>query len=237
MPPVANPNPDRARRADAPATPAAPEPTRVEDLPRAVAPTTTITLAPAQAPAAAAHALTTPRPSPAAPTGVFGIMPIRATGLQQSSQSAERKRTASVVRDDPAWQCVEITDETDAHSPRWKCLGCGAFRSGGATRIVDHVLGRKGSAKCSGTDETFLSNVEKVKKNETAKESKKAHKKAIVAVNASAAGAVVTRPADQPPLSFGTSLVDSCDNAIAELLFTHAISRRLSLIIPNSRIR
>ena len=129
-----------------------------------------------------------------------------------------------MVRDDPAWQCVEITDETDAHSPRWKCLGCGAFRSGGATRIVDHVLGRKGSAKCSGTDETFLSNVEKVKKNETAKESKKAHKKAIVAVNASAAGAVVTRPADQPPLSFGTSLVDSCDNAIAELFYACNIS-------------
>ena len=97
MPPASNPNPDRARRAHAPA-PSAPAPTRDEGLPEAVAPTTTVT-APAPAPAAAAaNAVAVPRPSPAAPTGIFGIMPVRATGLQQR-QVVERKRTASVVRD------------------------------------------------------------------------------------------------------------------------------------------
>ena len=51
MPPVSNPNPDRAGRANARAAPAAPEPTRDEDLPHAIAPTTTVV--PSPAPAAA----------------------------------------------------------------------------------------------------------------------------------------------------------------------------------------
>ena len=71
-------------------------------------------------------------------SGVFGIMPVRATGLQQP-QSSDHKRTASVFREDPAWQCVEIKDETDSHQPRWQCVGCKAFLTGGATRIADHL--------------------------------------------------------------------------------------------------
>ena len=54
-------------------------------------------------------------------------MPSRATGLQQP-QVAERKRTVDARHDDPAWQCVEITEDTG--NPRWICLGCGEGRSG-----------------------------------------------------------------------------------------------------------
>ena len=72
-------------------------------------------------------------------SGVFGIMPARTTGLQQL-QSSDRKRTACVLRADPAWQCVEIKDETNPHQPRWQCLGCKAVLTGGATKIVDHLL-------------------------------------------------------------------------------------------------
>ena len=129
---VTNPNPDRARRAAAPA-PAADGPTQ------AVAPTTAVI--PAPAPAAAA----TPRVAATA-TGVFGIMPARATGLQQT-QVSERKRTVDARHDDPAWQCVEITEDTN--NPRWRCLGCGEGRSGSATKVVDHLLGRNRTAACN----------------------------------------------------------------------------------------
>ena len=58
-----------------------------------------------------------------------------------------------------------ITDEEDAHSPRWKCLGCGEFKSGGAGRITNHLLGLNGSKKCSGTigDDVFKAALDKVK--------------------------------------------------------------------------
>ena len=139
--PQTNPNPDRASRSAA--APAATAPAAaIVTFVSAAAPAAIIAAAPAAAPATIALA---PAPAAAlarapAPAAVFGIMPVRATGLQQPQN--ERKRTASVVRDDPAWKCVEITDETDAHQLRWRCLGCGKFLSGGATRVADHVLGR-----------------------------------------------------------------------------------------------
>ena len=48
-------------------------------------------------------------------SGVFGIMPVRNTGLQQQQQplsrhrdSHKRKASHCIVREDPAWQCVQI---------------------------------------------------------------------------------------------------------------------------------
>ena len=133
---------------------------------------------------------------------VFGLMAVRATGLQQT-QSTGSKLAASVVREDPAWNCVEITDEEDVKNPRWRCRGCLNFYTGGATRVFDHVLGRGRSSKCAGTDAAFLALVDKVKVNERKKEQKKSQKHAVAAVNSAAAAsssssALVGRDTRQP---------------------------------------
>ena len=159
-------------------------------------------------------------------SGVFGIMPVRATGLQQP-QSSDRKRPASVVRDDPAWRCVEIKDETDSHQPRWQCVGCKAVHTGGAARIADHLLGRRRYARCIGTNDAFLAKVDEVRKNEAAKEKKKARKSAVIAVNAAASTssvavsekAVSEKGSKQPKINFNSANSDGCDAAIAELFF------------------
>ena len=118
MAPKANPNPDRARRGGdttLAVTAAAP----------AAAPTPAPTPAPRDMVAAPAAPLVTPTAAAPATSSkkVFGLMPVRATGLQQP-QPTGGKRTASVVREDVAWQCVEITDEEDPKNPRWRCRGC-----------------------------------------------------------------------------------------------------------------
>ena len=161
-------------------------------------------------------------------SGVFGIMPVRATGLQQP-QSSDRKRPASVVRDDPAWRCVEIKDETDSHQPRWQCVGCKAVLTGGAARIADHLLGRRRYARCIGTNDAFLAKVDEVRKNEAAKEKKKARKSAVIAVNAAASTssvavsekAVSEKGSKQPKINFNSANSDGCDAAIAELFYAY----------------
>jgi hypothetical protein len=219
MPPVANPNPDRARRASAELVAAAPA---VAD--QGIVTTT----APAPAPAlpvipavASSPALRTP----GAATGVFGIMPVRETGLARQQQT-ERKRTLTPQRDDPAWKCVTIIEEAD--QPRWQCGGCGAHRSGGATKIADHVLGIRGSAKCTGTDAAFLQIVDQVRASEGKKSEKKSQKSAVAAANSAAiTGAMVvgTKPKmQQSALSFTSSQAEACDAAIAELFYACNIS-------------
>jgi len=188
---VANPNPTRASRtADAAADAQAP-PAII------TAATSTTNIVGASPSAAAAAIVPAAEPAPAAApvvrAPVFNIMPARATGLQQT-QVAERKRTVDVRHDDPAWQCVEITEDTS--NPRWRCLGCGECRSGSATRVVDHLLGRNRAAACnlSTANDAFKAALAKVKESEGKKEQKKEHKKAVVAVNAAASkGAIVVQ--------------------------------------------
>jgi predicted transcriptional regulator len=209
-PKAANPNPDRARRSG----------------------DTTVAVA-TEAPAPAPHETTpagvvVPSPAAAAPArapGAFGLMPMRSTGLQQPQVGG--KRTASVVREDIGWQCVEITDNADSKNPRWKCRGCQNFYSGGVTKVIDHVLGRNRSTKCTGTDADFLALADKVKRSEAAKEQKKAQTQRIVNVNTAAELPVsnsggkltVARPSKQPVLNFNASHVDGCDAAIAEFFY------------------
>ena len=154
--PNPNPNPNRARRSA--------DELLMAVVPPAAAPAAALAVAAAPAVAAPAAA-----PAAAAPAGIFGIMPVRATGLQQP-QPMGNKRTATVVREDVSWQCVEVTDNTDSKNPRWRCRGCHNFYTGGATKVVDHVLGRSRSAKCVGNDADFLGIVDKVEteRDETA---------------------------------------------------------------------
>jgi len=225
MPTTANPNPDRARRGAGAGAPAA------------AAVVTTLQTASPAAPSAGATATVVPAvrvPPPAAATAqlapVFGHAAVRATGLEQSS--ASRKRHAVVQRVEVCWSCVEITDEEDAHQPRWRCLGCGEFKSGGANRISSHLLGANGSKKCSGAlgDEAFKANLQKVKKAAADKEVKKRIKSDVRLVNAAAAGegtssgAVLPRPAGQQGLNFALNHVEACDTAIAELFYACNIS-------------
>lgn len=219
----ANPNPDRARRGgDTTLAVAAAAPTPAPcGTALAAASAATLTVV---TPTAAAAA---PAPSPG---NIFGLMAVRATGLQQV-QPTGGKRAASVVREDTAWKCVEITDEEDVKNPRWRCRGCLTFHTGGATRVVDHVLGRNRSTKCTGTDAAFLTLVDKVRVSESKKEQRKAHKTAVIAVNNAAAGVIdvnspaassgklVSRPTGQPMINFNTSHAGGCDAAIAEFFY------------------
>ena len=215
MPPVANPNPGRARRSDsateaalATAVVATVQAEAVED------PAAALALAPAAAVAAP------PRPG----AGVFGLMPARQTGLMMQ-QAPERKRSATPQRDDPAWKCVTILDDANKLQPRWQCLGCGAQRTGGATKISDHLLGRSGSSQCVGSsDVSFINAVATLRDSEAGKAAKKAQKQAVVAVNHAAVTVGSQSRMLQPELSFMTSLGDACDAAIADFFFSCNIS-------------
>jgi predicted transcriptional regulator len=156
---------------------------------------------------------------------MFGLMAVRSTGLQQTRVTGG-KRAASVVREDVSWQCVEITDGEDPRNLRWRCRGCLTFHSGGATKVVDHLLGRSRSAKCTGTDAAFLALVDKVRMSETKKEQKKKQCQAVVAVNSAAAvNSSTSRSSSalalgkQPTLNFNTARRDGCDAAIAEFFY------------------
>eukprot|EP00967_Tisochrysis_lutea_P021132 scaffold24003_cov27-Tisochrysis_lutea.AAC.1 len=54
---------------------------------------------------------------------------------------AGRKRQQDAVRADPAWACVEIIDDSNAHQPRWRCGGCGVERTGGISVISLEMQG------------------------------------------------------------------------------------------------
>ena len=197
MPP-ANPNPDRARRATGseadvpptapvprPAPAQAPAPAPVEAAQSAILPGTTA-VAPAAAPAGAARTATG--------GGIFGLMPVRATGLTESS--AARKRTAAAVRDDPAWICVKIVDEEDIKAPRWQCLGCHEYKTGTATRVQQHLLGDGGMKACSQAhaDASWRAAFERVRASAADKRSKKSHKATVAAVNAAASSSSTPAP-------------------------------------------
>ena len=149
-------------------------------------------------------------------------MPSRASGLLQP-YVAERKRTVDARHEDPAWLCVQILEDTA--NPRWRCLGCGMNRSGGATKVVDHLLGLNRSLICNYAigDEAFKSNLEKVKKSQGNKEQKKAQKDAVAAVNKAATnssiGGVVVQHHQSIAVSFSHNQADNCDAAIAEFFF------------------
>ena len=165
---------------------------------------------------------------------MFGHSAVRATGLEQSS--VVRKRHAIVQRVEICWQCVEITNEEDAQQPRWRCLGCGEFKSGGATKISNHLLGEGGSKKCSQSlaDDAFKALLVKVKAVAAEKAVSKRTKGDVKLVNAaaagqepSAAGAMVARAARAPGqqgLTFDTNHAEACDAAIAELFYACNIS-------------
>ena len=134
---------------------------------------------------------------------------------------AERKRTVDARHDDPAWQCVEITEDTS--NPRWRCLGCGECRSGSATRVVDHLLGRNRAAACnlSMANDAFKAALAKAKESEGKKKQKKERKKAVVAVNAAASkGAIVVQQRQSIAVAFSQNHAENCDAAIAELFFS-----------------
>ena len=128
---------------------------------------------------------------------------------------------------EPCWECVQITDEEDASNPRWKCNGCGEFKSGGATRVANHLLGEGGSKKCSLVlaDDAFRAQVEKVMESAASKAARKHAKKQVALVNqAAGAGtssstAMIPRAANQPALSFGTNHAEACDKVIGELFY------------------
>ena len=75
----------------------------------------------------------------------------------------ERVRAATAVREGLSWACVTIAEGVDANAPLWRCHGCGLLRTSGGTRLVDHLLGRNNSAKCTGNAAEFLGRVDKVK--------------------------------------------------------------------------
>ena len=116
MPAVTNPNPDRARRGG-----------------NAAATTAMVARAAAsgeeEEPTAAIPAAMVVQSAPAAAT-TTQVAPVQSSlslvcGRQVLEQdSTARKRHATVQRADPCWQGVQITDEEDAHQPRWQCLGC-----------------------------------------------------------------------------------------------------------------
>lgn len=194
---------------------------------------------PAALVAAPPAAVQAPPPPPPPPSGdVFGIMPSRATGLVQP-YVAERKRTVDARHEDPAWLCVQILEDTA--NPRWRCLGCGMNRSGGATKVIDHLLGLNRSLICNYSigDEAFKSNLEKVKKSQGNKEQKKAQKVAVAAVNKAATDSSIDRVVvqhHQSPIAVSLShcQADNCDAAIAEF-FSRATSPLPWLITRNSR--
>uniref|UniRef100_A0A7S3W0L0 BED-type domain-containing protein n=1 Tax=Strombidinopsis acuminata TaxID=141414 RepID=A0A7S3W0L0_9SPIT len=126
---------------------------------------------------------------------LFGFLPTRPTGLSQPLLQG-RKRSAAAKRTHPAWDCVVLIDEDDMSNPQWKCLGCGVSRRGGATRVVDHVLGRNMSAQCPSTDPPFLALVDKVRRSEGTKNEKKKQKEAVRQVDEAAAAPLAERLAE-----------------------------------------
>ena len=141
-----------------------------------------------------------PIPAPAAGLPAW-FMPVRATGLMQR-QHEPRKRRADAVREDPAGQCVVVIDDANAHQPRWRCMGCAVERTGGATRIVDILLGRKQTAICSGSDPSFLALLVKVRESEAQKKNKNQRNAAVAQVNEAASSRAVQPSTSNQPLPF-----------------------------------
>ena len=123
MPPaVANPNPSRASRSAAAPAAAAPAAAPTSELPLAVA-SAAAPLARAPAPAAPlarAPAPAAPLAQAAAPAAVFGIMPVRAIGLQHEPQS--RAAASAAERN---WSVYgQIHTQTMAHRTADKLVYC-----------------------------------------------------------------------------------------------------------------
>lgn len=137
-----------------------------------------------------------------------------------------RKGALTAKRIDPVWKCVRIVDESNPNSPVWQCLGCGVERCGSATRIADHVLGLKQSAKCAGVESSFLSLVDAVRVSNAMKETKKRKLSMVKQSNASAHPEGMAEPAlvqlrerNQPALDFNTAHKDQCDAAVAAMFY------------------
>ena len=174
-----------------------------------------------------------PLPATSMSNAIFGQMAMRATGLEESQQP---KRHCSVRRNDLAWSCVVVTDETDIKQPRWQCLGCGEFKSGGASKITNHLLGLSQSKKCSRSkaDATFNENFEAVKAESMRKSQQKQQKLNVALSNQAAlAGASFalssasrtgSRDVNQPTLNFNQAHSDHCDAAMAEMFYACNIS-------------
>ena len=140
---VPNPNPDRARRAQA---------TTLQDMLGLQPATTALALAAAPSPAVIAPAgapVAAAAPATAAKQegDKVTLQPVRQTGLAQPL--APRKRTAAPIRDHPAWKCVEMVGDENEHQPSVKCLGCGKVFKAGASRISDHLFGTGSTAVCT----------------------------------------------------------------------------------------
>ena len=120
---------------------------------------------------------------------------VRQTGLSQAQ--GPRKRTSAPVRDDPAWRCVRVVGNADAHQPRVQCLGCGKDFSAGAARIKDHLFGTGGVACCSmcDADETFRANRLAVQQKITSAAQQKQRKLALAIQMVNSAGSMPPTPA------------------------------------------
>ena len=149
------------------------------------------TLPPASVPAAPTPAPVAPQPAVATSAArseqlaPFGIKPVRVTGLKTKGRQC--KNSLQAQREHPAWACVEIVDETDAHQPLWRCLGCDeGQKKGGASRITNHLLGLAASKKCDLSKATaeFEAKLQKVTEYVELAANKKARKEAVAKVNA-----------------------------------------------------
>lgn len=92
----------------------------------------------------------------------------------QTGIASTRKRTATPVRDGPAWATVNIVGMEHSQTPHLQCKNCGKAFSGGNTRIVEHILGIKNSvAPCKATTDEFLELKKKLQEKEAHKEDKR----------------------------------------------------------------
>ena len=229
---VPNPNPDRARRAQAttlqamlglqPATTA---------LALAAAPSPAV-IAPAGAPVAAAA----PATAAIQEGGKATLQPVRQTGLAQPL--APRKRTAAPIRDHPAWKCVEMVGDENEHQPTVKCLGCGKVFKAGASRISDHLFGTGSTAVCTMVlaDAAFRANKLKVQEKVSSNVEHKQRKAAIMQVNAAAGSSsavraspsAALREADQPAITFQTASKEAVDYQLARFFYACNISANVA---------
>ena len=199
----------------------------------------TLTEAPAPAPTdpaataitTAAQTFGTARVTAAAPVTAEApqVNAVRQTGLLQPQ--GPRKRTATPVRDHPAWKCVRIVADESESQPTVQCLGCSKvpFKAG-AGRIADHLFGNGGTAACnmSCADANFRANRLKVQEKIVGFAEQKQRKLAIAAVNAATSSSVIagspaTRDTKQPELNFHPATKAAVHSAIGRFFYAYNI--------------
>lgn len=118
-------------------------------------------------------------------TGLLDLIGEGASDLREQAKS----RKAPVRNKSGAWAYVH-TEDVDGKIMA-TCIFCStSFRVGSMTRIVDHLLGRAGLRACVSDSDELAAVVEKLKKEEEAKNDVKDRKRKLARVSSSSAGAV-----------------------------------------------